>query len=71
MRSDGHPSYPLVARNLNFNHEIVNHSMGFLNSDGQSTNLIENLWLHLKSEIKSRYGVIYCKINRFLEEFCF
>jgi hypothetical protein len=51
--TDGYPSYPSVAENLHFEHQIVTHAEGFVNSFGQSTKLIENLWLHMKTEIKS------------------
>jgi hypothetical protein len=41
LYGDGHPSYPGVARNLALSHKVVNHSIGFVASDGTHTNNIE------------------------------
>lgn len=71
LRTDGYPSYPSVALALQLQHEIVNHSTGFVNEFGQSTNNIENFWLPLKTEIKSRYGVLHARIPSFIDEFIF
>jgi hypothetical protein len=69
--TDGHPSYPGAANDLNFDHIIVNHSEGFTNSDGDHTNLIENLWSHLKTLMRGRHGILYENWNDFVAEFIF
>ncbi|KAG0442005.1 hypothetical protein DMUE_0616 [Dictyocoela muelleri] len=51
--SDGFPSYPLAVRQFGSEHIIVPHNQGFINAEGYNTNLIENLWSHLKVNIKS------------------
>jgi hypothetical protein len=69
--SDGHPSYPGVARNLGLTHLVVNHSVGFLNDDGDHTNGIENLWSQMKSIMSRQHGVKREDIDLWLEEFIF
>lgn len=69
--SDGYPSYPQAARNLNFTHLVVNHSLGFVNEEGDNTNSIENLWSHLKTEMRRRHGIRYDNWERFIQEFSF
>ncbi|KAG0420788.1 hypothetical protein EQH57_0003 [Dictyocoela roeselum] len=54
--TDRYPSYPIVARNLNLKHKIVNHSERFVAPDGTHTNNIESLWAILKSEIRKQHG---------------
>lgn len=68
---DGYTSYPGAARILNMDLEIVNHSKGFKNEYGNTTNAAEGLWSHLKLEIKSRHGVKLSNMNDFLKEFEF
>jgi len=69
--TDGYPSYPGVAAELNMNHKIVNHSKGFKNEDGSHTNFIENLWSHLKLSISAKHGISRSNLNAFLTEFEF
>lgn len=67
--TDGYPSYPRAIREFGSVHEIVNHSVGFVNNDGGNTNQIENLWSHLKQDYRGRGGVNHNRIKLFLEEF--
>jgi transposase-like protein len=46
--TDGYPSYPSAVKNFCSEHEVVNHSIGFVNAEGGHTDQIENLWSHLK-----------------------
>jgi hypothetical protein len=62
LHTDGHPSYPGVARNLGLVHRVVN-PLGFLSPDGSHTNNIENVWFQLKSEINEEHGVKRNKID--------
>jgi hypothetical protein len=57
------------VRNFGSEHEVVNHSIGFINEDGAHTNQIENLWSHLKQEYRARGGVNHTRIELFLNEF--
>jgi len=69
--SDGHPSYPAAVESIHGTHLIVNHSLGFKNEEGFTTNNIEGLWGLLKYEIKKRKGVLKSNIDCFLAEFIF
>ncbi len=69
--TDGHRSYPRAVNSINGEHIVVNHSLGFKNSEGFTTNNIENLWSIMKYEINRRRGVIKTAIPRFLHEFLF
>ncbi|KAG0441772.1 hypothetical protein DMUE_0805 [Dictyocoela muelleri] len=69
--SDGYPSYPSAVQRISCEHVIVSHNEGFVNVDGENTNKIENLWSHLKSELRSRHGVPYTHIDYFLKQFSF
>lgn len=68
IKSDGHPSYPEVAKLLNCKHLVVNHQEGFCNKDGVHTNIIENLWSCLKSDTSKKHGVLRKKMDLFLHE---
>ncbi|KRH94504.1 hypothetical protein M153_23600010969, partial [Pseudoloma neurophilia] len=52
-----------------YQHEIVNHSVGFTNNDGEQSNNIENLWSHLKCEIRRINSVFHSNISEFVLEF--
>ncbi|KAG0423661.1 hypothetical protein DMUE_6133, partial [Dictyocoela muelleri] len=69
--SDGYPSYPKAIENVKCKHIIVPHTEGFVNEDGESTNKIENLWSHLKGDIRKNHGVRYDNIDNFLTGFSF
>jgi transposase len=69
--TDGYPSYPAVDSNLSMDHLIVNHSVGFRNENGDNTNSIENLWSHLKSNLKTAHGVKRSEMENFIVEFMF
>ena len=67
--TDGYPSYPSAIDLNKYQHEIVNHSVRFTNDNGEHTNNIENIWSHLKCEIRRRNGVFHSNISEFLLEF--
>ena len=54
VKTDGWSSYPAAIRESNiirsskYSHEIVNHSIGFINERGTHANTIEGLWSHLR-----------------------
>lgn len=52
--SDGWAAYVGLDR-LGFDHEVVNHSVQFVNAQGKHTNSIEALWGSLKRKIGSRH----------------
>ena len=41
--TDGYPSYPRAVTEFGSCHEVVNHSVGFVNAQGAHTNQIESL----------------------------
>lgn len=51
IKTDGHPSYPKAVEINNCLHIIVNHSRGFKNMDGHTTNSIEGMWVILKTKM--------------------
>jgi hypothetical protein len=57
------------VRNFGNNHDVVNHSIGFINEDGAHTNQIENLRSHLKQEYRALGGFNHTRIKLFLNEF--
>ncbi len=68
--TDGHPSYPAaLAANKN-SHVIVDHTEGFKNKDGFTTNMIEGLWSILKADITTRRGILQAQIPFYIAEFC-
>lgn len=69
--SDGHPSYSGAVNEIKGVHIVVNHSLGFRNQDGFTTNNIENLWSLIKYEIKKRKGILKVNLQKFLQEFSF
>lgn len=71
LLTDGHPSYPSVARNLNCVHRNVNHSVGFVAPDGTHTNNIEGFWSHLKSSMRKENGVKRVYIDRWIIQYTF
>ena len=53
-----------------YRHEVVNHSVGFVNSEnGAHTQCIERLWRDLKQRKKMQYGVHKHLVPRYCEEF--
>jgi hypothetical protein len=63
--TDGYPSYVGAVRKFGSQHIVVNHTDGFKNSDGYTTNKIENLWSHMKNLYRSRNGLFSSKIPVF------
>ena len=66
IKTDGFKSYPEAVSAANCTHLIVNHSEGFVAPDGTHTNLIENLWSHLKTDIKTRRGIMYNNLSSYI-----
>lgn len=52
-------------------HNIINHSLGFTNINGEHTNDIESFWAHLKSTMRKECGVKRENIELWLEEYTF
>lgn len=69
--TDGYPSYPGAVREFGSVHVVVNHSLGFKNEEGFTTNNIENVWSHFKTMYRSRHGLCHNLIPTFVEEFVF
>lgn len=68
IKSDGYPSYPRSILAVNCLHQVVNHSHGFVSGDGTHTNIIENMWAHLKTDLRTRRGVMFSNLNKFIME---
>ncbi|MGL6009168.1 MAG: transposase, partial [Culicoidibacterales bacterium] len=68
IKSDGFASYPRAVENAHCFHRIVNHTQGFCEADGTNTNLIENLWSHLKTDIRTKRGIMFSKLSEFVKE---
>ena len=49
-------------------HEVVNHTVGFVNAQGAHTNQIGSLWSHLKHAYRKRGGINKGRMNFFLNE---
>lgn len=71
LHSDGHPSYPAVANNLNVTHCVVNHSRGFRSETGTHTNSIEGFWAHLKNCMRKEHGVARNKVDDWILQYTF
>lgn len=69
VKTDGHKSYPFAVKSINGTHIVVNHEIGFKNENGETTNLIENVWSNLKCDIKTRKGIQKLSIPLYVEEF--
>lgn len=69
--TDGYPSYPRVAENLSLNHSVVNHSSGFISTDGTHTNNQEGFWSHLKASMRKEHGVKRENIDIWIDEYTF
>lgn len=67
--TDGYPSYPRAVFEFGSYHEVVNHTLGFINETGGNTNQIENLRSHLKHDYRGRSGINHERIVLWLEEF--
>jgi hypothetical protein len=56
---------------LNYKHLSVNHSENFVDPDtGVNTNLIENLWMRLKSTLRRKYQRNFQELEGYIAEFC-
>jgi hypothetical protein len=69
--TDGYPSYVSAVRDFGSQHIVVNHSLGFKNEYGYTTNKIENVWSHFKTMYRTRNGLNHGLIPGFIEEFLF
>lgn len=68
IKTDGYPTYPRAISEINCIHRVVNHTLGFVSSDGTHTNSIENVWAHLKTDIRTRRGVMYKNLSSLIVE---
>lgn len=71
IKTDGYPSYVGACDKFGSVHVVVNHSHGFRNEEGHTTNTIEGLWSILKYDIKRRKGISRSILPIFLYEFMF
>jgi hypothetical protein len=69
IKSNEYPSYPSACQENNLDHVIVNHNEGFINEFGDHTNIIENLWSHFKTEMRTRHGIMRNHMEDFVLEF--
>ncbi|KCZ74867.1 hypothetical protein H311_04163, partial [Anncaliia algerae PRA109] len=67
--TDGYYSYTQSVKEFDSFHALINHSEGFKNGDGLTTNSIINLWSHLKKDCLERAGINKTRINLFIKEF--
>ena len=68
LKTDGWKSYPKVANTLKMKHIQFNHSKGFANKDGETTNQIEGTRGFLKRKMSGRNWVTRDRIQDFLHE---
>lgn len=68
IKTDGYPSYPRAIREIGCIHLLVNHTEGFVSNDGVHTNLIENVWAHLKTDLRSKRGIMFKNLSHFILE---
>ena len=62
----------LFKNNNDYIHKTVNHSGNFVNPNtGVHTNLIENLWMRLKQNLRRKYQRSGAKLDGYIDEFCF
>ena len=66
--NDGYPSYPGAVAKFGSFHEVINHTVGFVNAQGAHTNQIGSLWSHLKHAYRKRGGINKGRMNFFLNE---
>jgi hypothetical protein len=71
IRTDGYPIYPASVPNFGAEHRIELHTDGFTIVIRQHTNPIEIFFTNIKTEMRSRYGVMRVKLEDFIEEFTF
>lgn len=71
IKTDGYSSYPSAVKGNGHEHIIVNHSRGFRNEDGHTTNSIEGIWSLLKYDLKKRKGISRDILFDYLHEFLF
>jgi hypothetical protein len=67
----GYPSYISSVREFGSSHIVVNHSLGFKNEAGYTTNKIENVWSHFKTMYRSRTGFATIEFRISLKNFYF
>ena len=48
---------------------VVNHTLGFINEEGEHMNNIENVWSHFETELRTQKGVMLKKMKTFVQEF--
>jgi transposase-like protein len=72
VHSDQWSSYMALFPHENYIHSTVNHSRNFVNPDnGVNTNLIENLWMRLKTTLRRRHQHNFNNLDGYIAEFCF
>lgn len=66
--TDGWKGYQLFKKNINFEHDFVNHSITFKNERGKHTNNVEGTWNGIKIKVKPQ-GRVRRKMRGYLFEF--
>ncbi len=70
--TDGHPCYPLVAKELGYEHHAVIHKEGVVCKDtGTSTQKIECFWSYLKHKLDVQSGTVRAHADLFVSEVIF
>jgi transposase len=56
---------------MSYRHHTVNHSVEFVTDAGIHSNTIENLWGHMKADLKYQHGTSKALLPGILDEFVF
>lgn len=70
IHTDEAPVYRIL-NNRGFEHYTVKHKETYVAPDGTHTNFIENVWTHLKNNLKQKHGVPNDKLPAHIDEFLY
>lgn len=70
IHTDEAPVYRIL-NSRGFEHYTVKHKETYVAPDGTHTNCIENVWTHLKNNLKQKHGVPNDKLPAHIDEFLY
>jgi hypothetical protein len=71
LKTDTYKSYQSLSK-LGYNHETVNHGLGFFKQGNAHTNTIEGFWSQLKRSIRGTYHHVSPKyLQKYVDEFAY
>lgn len=71
--SDMWAAYQALYSEVDYSHDEINHSLNFISPEDPSvhTQTIENTWMHVKRDLRNKFGVRKEYLEGYLIEFCF